>query len=176
MLDATTVLTKNFAIVADGAYSSSALVGESADYFPLTNTVRLSISSVYATLDKKFEVAASDLKDIYGNSVDFVNIAYAGKENKTELYDVSVLSVTYLQDDVIRYTCPADGNYTVIVNLVNASPYDRDVALVYYVHDDLGGTNVLLTKELTLPEGQCVSDTFDSSELDGKKVLVRLEK
>ena len=169
-------MAENFAIVADGVSSSSALPVENADYFPLTNTIRLSISPEYATLDKKFEVTSIDLKDVYGNYIDFVNIAHAGKENTAELYDVSVLSVNYVQDGVIKYTCPEEGEYTVIVNLVNASPYNRDVTLVYYLQDDLENSTVLLSKKLSLPKGECVSDTFVPSESNGKKLLVRLEK
>lgn len=176
LLDATTVLAENFVIVADEVSASSALVAENADYFPLMNTVRLRISPVYSVMDKKFQIASSNLKDVEGNFADFISVAYGGKESFPELYDVSVQSVCYMHNDVIRYTCPEEGDYKVIVNIVNASLDDKDVTLIYYLQDDLENSTILSTKKLSLSKGECVSDSFDASGLNGKKVQVYLEK
>lgn len=176
LLDATTVSADNFTITADGTEVPSAMIAKKVDYFPLTNIMCLSIEPEYSVPGIQYRIASRNLKSINGDSVHLSRIAYASIENAPELYDVSVESVNYMQGDVIRYTWPKEGGYNVIVNLANASTDDRDVTLIYYLHNDSGYSDILEKRQLHITCGECITDIFDGSELNGQRVQVRLEK
>lgn len=124
----------------------------------------------------QFNIVSSGLKDTNGSAADVTEKAYLMSNEDYELYNVSVVRVSYTKDGVTLYKQPQEGNYTANITVVNTSPNKKTVGLLIYATDRDGNAREIKADELTLNPDEMLESSYAVNIVSGEKICVSINK
>lgn len=172
-LDATSIKKENFSISAAGDYSSA--VGD-VRYFPMLSEVRVYLKNVpNYTFAPKYNVTSTGLKDTNGNEVSLNESVYLTTFEDCDLFDVSVLNLTFTQGGQTYYKQPKEGNYTVNISVINTTGKTKTVEILIYAENNDGNIREILRDEATLSPDMIFEKSCSVEIFSGETICVSVD-
>ena len=173
-LDATTIKKENFKISAAGDYSSA--VGD-VRYFPMTNEVRVYLKNVPDyTFSPKYDITATGIKDINGKEVSLNDSVYLTTFEDCDLFDVSVLNLTFTLDGQTYYKQPQEGSYKLNLSVVNTTGKTENVEIIVYAKNEAGNIREICKDEATINPDSIFRNSYSVNILSGETICVSADK
>ncbi|MBR2499784.1 MAG: hypothetical protein IKB60_01755 [Clostridia bacterium] len=130
-------------------------------YLPLLNSVSCTVDTYRSLSSSSYQVKTNGLKDVNGESADFSGQVDITAEYSPSLYDVSILSVAYMQNGKLTYKQPSSGASSAIVTLVNSASEMKKVKLVYSLVTPSNEKTVLIEKPIEIDGETKITDMYD---------------
>lgn len=174
LLDATSINKNNISIFSDSSAELSEI--KEVTYLPLENILRCRLDSHHAILSEPCFVTTNGLKTVDGDAADFSGDVLVSAEYIPELYDASILSVSYVQNGVLTYRQPNSGDCTVKVTLVNSAKEKKDLTLVYSAVNNSSKTEeVLFEKQIEINGETKMTDEYQMFVEESQQICVYIK-
>lgn len=171
-LDATTIKKENFKVSAAGDYSSAV---DEVRYFPMLSEVRVYLKDIPDyTIAPKYSVLATGLKDTNGNTVSFNESVYLKALEDCDLFDVSVLNLSFTQDGQTYYKQPKEGSYTVNLSVINTTVRTKTVEIMVYAENEEGNIREICKKEATINPDSMFENSCSVEILSGETICISI--
>lgn len=173
-LDATSLKKENFKISAAGDYSSA--VGD-VRYFPMTNEVRLYLKNVpNYTFTPKYNVTATGVKDTDGKEVKLNQSVYLTEFEDCDLFDVSVLNLSFTQNGQTYYKQPKEGSYEVNYSVINTTVKTNTVEILVCAENYEGNIREICRDEATINPDSMFENSCSVNILSGETICISIDK
>lgn len=144
-------------------------------YLPLLNSVSCTVDTYRSLSSSSYYVTTNGLKNVNGESADFSGQVDITAEYTPSLYDVSVLSVAYMQNNKLTYAQPTSGACTVLTTLVNSGKEMKKVKLVYSLESSSNEKRVLIEKPIEIDAETKITDMYDLTIVKNQMVNVYIK-